>query len=210
MPSVTRHSAALTVLLGVFATAAFAAPERLAALPAPTPGLTAGAPARPIIAWTEFCQRYPVECRVNPAEPETIALTPQTWRRIVEVNLSVNRSVRPLTDMEHWGVADRWNFPDDGYGDCEDYQLLKRRMLAEAGLPRRAMRMTVVLDELNEGHAVLMLRTDRGDFVLDNKRDDVLSWDATGYIYVKRESQMDVSWIGLNHIGGPTATAARR
>ena len=28
-----------------------------------------------------------------------------------------------MTGLEHRGVVDRWDFPDDGYGDCEDYQL---------------------------------------------------------------------------------------
>jgi predicted transglutaminase-like cysteine proteinase len=70
-----------------------------------------------------------------------------------------------MTDEEHWGISDRWDLPADGFGDCEDYQLLKRRLLAEAGLPRRAMRMTVVVDETGDGHAVLMVRTDRGDVV---------------------------------------------
>jgi predicted transglutaminase-like cysteine proteinase len=53
---------------------------------------------------------------------------------------------------EHWGVEDRWDFAEDGYGDCEDYQLIKRRELVKAGLPRRAFRMTVVNDEVGDGH----------------------------------------------------------
>ena len=92
-----------------------------------------------------------------------------------------------MTDKEHWGVVDSWDFPDDGYGDCEDYQLLKRKLLAEHGLSRRAMRMTVVIDEQGEGHAVLMVRTDRGDYILDNKPMRVLPWEQTGYVFVKRE-----------------------
>ena len=61
-------------------------------------------------------------------------------------------------------------------GDCEDFQLLKRRMLVERGLSRRAMRMTVVIDELGEGHAVLTVRTDRGDYILDNKTSGGVAW----------------------------------
>jgi predicted transglutaminase-like cysteine proteinase len=77
------------------------------------------------------------------------------------------------------------------------------------GIPRRAMVMTVVLDERNDGHAVLMLRTDRGDLILDNKRDEILSWHRTGYVYVKRESQTDLSWVSLNHVSGVGTTASR-
>jgi predicted transglutaminase-like cysteine proteinase len=111
--------------------------------------------------------------------------------------------------MEHWGVVDRWDFPEDGYGDCEDYQLLKRKLLAERGLSRRAMRMTVVIDEQGEGHAVLMIRTSRGDYILDNKTSAVLPWRDTGYTYVKREGQDSTAWVSLGGVSSPTATANR-
>jgi predicted transglutaminase-like cysteine proteinase len=114
-----------------------------------------------------------------------------------------------VTDQEHWGLPDRWDLAEDGSGDCEDYQLLKRKLLADAGLPRRAMRMTVVIDEKNEGHAVLMVRTDRGDFVLDNKTDSVTPWFQTGYVFVKRESQDAISWVSLGGAISPTVTANR-
>ena len=42
----------------------------------------------------------------------------------------------------------------------------------------------VVIDGRGDGHAVLMIRTDRGDFVLDNKRNAILPWSQTGYVYV--------------------------
>jgi predicted transglutaminase-like cysteine proteinase len=132
------------------------------------------------------------------------------WRIVNGVNSLVNRTVAPVTDLQHWGVVDRWNLAEDGMGDCEDMQLLKRKRLAEAGLPRRAMLMTVVLDENNEGHAVLMLRTDRGDFVLDNKRDEIRAWNRTDYVFVKREGQDSSAWVSLNRSMGVTTTATRR
>jgi predicted transglutaminase-like cysteine proteinase len=82
-------------------------------------------------------------------------------------------------------------------GDCEDYQLMKRKLLIEAGLPRRSLRMTVVIDENGEGHAVLTVRTDRGDLILDNKTDDVLEWFRTNYRYIKRESAEITGWVFL-------------
>jgi predicted transglutaminase-like cysteine proteinase len=121
----------------------------------------------------------------------------------------VNGRIKPITDKEHWGLVDRWEFPDDGMGDCEDFQLLKRRLLVEKGLPRRALRMTVVIDELGEGHAVLMVRTDRGDYILDNKTSTVLPWDQTGYVFVKRESQDNQTWVSLGGRTSPTTTANR-
>jgi predicted transglutaminase-like cysteine proteinase len=71
------------------------------------------------------------------------------------------------------------------------------------------MRMTVVIDEKREGHAVLMVRTDRGDFILDNKTNAVLPWHDTGYIYVKREGQGGPAWVSLGGVTSPVATANR-
>jgi predicted transglutaminase-like cysteine proteinase len=71
------------------------------------------------------------------------------------------------------------------------------------------MRMAVVIDEEGQGHAVMMVRTSRGDFVLDNKRDLVLTWEQTPYTYVKRESQAGVGWVSLGGLASPTATANR-
>jgi predicted transglutaminase-like cysteine proteinase len=47
--------------------------------------------------------------------------------------------------------------------------------------------MTAVFDEDGAPHAVLMIRTNRGDFILDNKHNAVLPWQRTGYIYLQRE-----------------------
>jgi predicted transglutaminase-like cysteine proteinase len=189
--------------------AAPAEAQTLASLPAPSQTLDRTGSARPVAAWTNFCERYPAECAVDVSEPAILTLTPEVWRTIVSVNRSVNKRIKPMTDFKHWGVVDRWDFPDDGYGDCEDYQLLKRRLLVEHGLPRRAMRMTVVIDEQGEGHAVLMVRTDRGDFILDNKRMSVLPWKDTGYVFVKREGHDSLAWVSLNGVTSPTVTANR-
>ncbi|MHC2016891.1 transglutaminase-like cysteine peptidase [Methylobacterium sp. CM6247] len=186
-----------------------ASAQTLASLPnVPSAISTAGA-ARPISAWVTFCETYTAECAVNAAEPATITLTPGIWNTIVSVNRRVNKSIRAVTDMEQLGVADRWDLAESGAGDCEDFQLLKRKFLAEAGLPRRAMRMTVVIDEKGEGHAVLTLITDRGDLVLDNKTNNVLPWRQTGYTFIKRESQSSMAWVSLGRAASPVTTANR-
>src|SRR5215211_5662135 len=183
--------------------------QTLAALPTSTSKLAERGKANPTPASIDFCRRMPTECKIDPAEPAVIALTPDVWQTLVAVNRAVNKRIKPITDLKHWGVVDRWDFPDDGMGDCEDYQLLKRKMLRERGLPQRAMRMTVVIDELNEGHAVLMIRSDRGDYILDNKTNAVLPWDQTGYVYVKREGHDSMAWTSLGGVTSPTATANR-
>jgi predicted transglutaminase-like cysteine proteinase len=67
--------------------------------------------------------------------------------------------------------------------------------------------MTVVIDEQGEGHAVLMVHTDHGDFILDNKRDTVLAWRQTGYLYVKREGDDGAAWVWLGDQIAPIVTA---
>jgi len=164
-------------------------------------------PADPTAAWSQFCTQLPAECAIDLSEPDLIELTPEVWRNIVRINTHVNKAILAVTDLDHWGVVDRWDYPDDGMGDCEDIQLLKRRLLVQTGLPHRAMRMTVVIDEMGEGHAIMMVRTDHGDFVLDNKRDQVLPWEKTGYAYVKRESAARTGWIYYSGAADPVVTA---
>jgi predicted transglutaminase-like cysteine proteinase len=153
--------------------------------------------APPLPGWVDFCHRNPEECTVDLRQPDMIPLTEGLSALLASVNRSVNHSLVPVTDQDHWGKVDLWSYPTDGMGDCEDYQLLKRKTLVEAGLPRRALRLTVVLDENGEGHAVLTVRTDRGDLILDNKTDDVLEWFQTNYRYIKRESAEATGWVYL-------------
>ncbi|MCB8822676.1 transglutaminase-like cysteine peptidase [Microvirga rosea] len=193
--------------LALLAPAGLAEAQTLASLPPAAHSITDMGSAKPILGWVKFCENFPAECAVNTAEPQTIELTPQVWKLITSVNQRVNANVKAVTDADHWGVVDIWGFPDDGKGDCEDFQLLKRRILAESGLPRRAMRMTVVIDELGEGHAVLLVRTNQGDYVLDNKTSSVLPWDRTGYVYIKRESQAATGWVSLGGITSPTISS---
>lgn len=179
------------------------------ALPSASSGAATLGSARPIAAWVDFCRDYAAECAFDRAEPARIALTPALWSQIMSVNRRVNQSIRAVTDQAHLGVPDRWDLAEDGIGDCEDIQLVKRRLLARAGLPRRAMRMTVVIDEQGEGHAVLAILTDRGDFILDNKSSAVLPWHQTGYVFIKRESQDTLAWDSLGGVTSPTVTANR-
>jgi predicted transglutaminase-like cysteine proteinase len=54
-----------------------------------------------------------------------------------------------------------------------------------------------------------MIRTDRGDYILDNKRNAVLPWGQTGYVYVKRESQVRTGWTSLGGLQTPTVASLR-
>ena len=167
--------------------------------------------ARAPIGWVEFCASNPGECATIPSAPRDVVLTPKAFKDLASVNRYVNESVKPLTDLEHWGTIEKWSYPDDGYGDCEDYVLLKRRLLIQAGWPREALLITVVRDRNGDGHAVLTVKTDRGEFILDNQTDEILPWFETGYRFVKRQSQKDPNvWVALGDPRPAPATVARQ
>ncbi len=154
--------------------------------------------------WVDFCNRYAAECDGPVLAPQDIALSAKSFKDIDRINRAVNKNVQPETDMDHWGIVDRWDYPLDGKGDCEDYALLKRKLLIQAGYPRQALLMTVVKDHAGEGHAILTVKTNKGDYVLDNMVDSVLPWDQSGYRFVKRQSQEDPNvWRSI----GPAVSA---
>jgi predicted transglutaminase-like cysteine proteinase len=173
--------------------------------------IAVGATTRAPIGWLEFCVEYKPQCDTRPATPRDIVLTHKVWTDLVKVDRWVNDNIKPMTDLEHWGVVERWNYPDDGYGDCEDYVLLKRRMLMEAGWPREALLITVVRDKKGDGHAVLTVKTDRGEFILDNQTNQILPWNETGYHFVKRQSQSNPNvWVALGTpMPAPPVVSAR-
>jgi predicted transglutaminase-like cysteine proteinase len=167
--------------------------------------------ARAPIGWVEFCASNPAECATIPSLPRDVVLTSKAFKDLESVNRYVNESVKPMTDLEHWGTIEKWSYPDDGYGDCEDYVLLKRRLLMRAGWPREALLITVVRDRKDEGHAVLTVKTDRGEFILDNQAEEILRWFETGYRFVKRQSQADPNlWVSLGDPRPSPTTVARQ
>jgi len=156
-------------------------------------------PAQPPYGAVQFCDESPDECRRGTIEDNRVATSPDRLAELDEINRLVNRAIQPVTDLDHYGVNEYWTIPKDGKGDCEDYALMKRHILIERGWPIGALLMTVVRDEHGEGHAVLTARTAQGDFILDNKVDEVKLWSATSYAYVMRQSYLDPrAWISLD------------
>ena len=134
-----------------------------------------------------------------------MALTPARARELAEVNALVNQTVIPQSDRDTYGVEEYWSLPSR-YGDCEDYALLKQKLLADRGWPEGALLLTVVRDESGEGHALLTVRTTGGDLLLDNRINDIRAWSKSPYTFVKRQSFLDPQlWMSLE--GGPKAAA---
>ena len=159
--------------------------------------------------WVDFCGRRPEECSLGKLKPLDVRLTKSSWAELNRVNRNVNGAIEPMTNLAHWGtMLDHWDYPVDGKGDCKVYALYKRKLLVEAGFPRQALLMTVVKDLEGEGHAILTVKTDRGEYVLDNLTDEIRPWDATGYTYLKRQAQDDPNvWLDLGGVRGAAALA---
>jgi predicted transglutaminase-like cysteine proteinase len=193
----TKKITARTVLIGI----AFALAGG-AMLPVGAQAQSAiGAATSPPIGWVQFCNEHPEDCANRALTATTVQLSEANWRRIVKINADVNREIQPMTDQEQWGTPEQWSYPTTGKGDCEDYVLEKRRRLAKAGFPLNTLLITVVRDHKGDGHAVLTIKTDRGDFVLDNQQAKILAWRETGYRFVKRQSDENpMRWVSLGGI----------
>ena len=148
---------------------------------------TAGRTTQPI-GHAYFCQQFPDECSQRSQRTKAPKLTRKRWNDIIEVNDLANSSVEPVTDQDYYGVEEHWTYPSQ-YGDCEDYVLLKRYMLMQRGWPASSLLITVVKQPNGDGHAVLTVRTDRADYILDNLESRVKQWNATPYRFLKRQSK---------------------
>jgi len=157
-----------------------------AAVAAPT-NLVATGNTNPPIGHFEFCKNYPNECGSLGRDSGPMELSRKRWATMLEVNTRVNQSIKPDTDLNIYGVEELWSYPRT-VGDCEDYVLLKRHMLMKKGFSANDLLITVVLQPNGDGHAVLTVRTDYGDYILDNMRGDVRLWSETGYTFIKRQS----------------------
>lgn len=158
---------------------------------------TGGLTSQPIGHY-EFCKANPRECAIRPRDKGPAAMTSALWRKIAGVNAAVNAAVKPMSDMEIYGKDEVWAYPDKGVGDCEDYVLEKRRRLNRLGVSLADLLITVVRKPDGEGHAVLTVRTSKGDFVLDNLSDKIRLWDQTGYRFLKRQASNNTGrWVSI-------------
>lgn len=125
-----------------------------------------------------------------PAQGATLVMDARTWATVNRVNTKVNRDIIRKTDLDNYGVNDRWNTPlEDGtkFGDCEDYVLEKRRALIAEGFPPSALSIAVVTTAWNASHAVLLVAGDKGEYVLDNLSPWVMPWNEAPYTFRTRQ-----------------------
>ncbi len=157
--------------------------------------IRASAPTSAPAAAQDLCTTYPWACaRSGDRRP----LSAAQLGTIVAVNLRVNRTTRSITDRAQYGVEDHWALPTRRGGDCEDFALLKKLELIRAGIAPERMLIATLLDRRRQPHAVLVVRTDHGDFVLDNLTNRILSWQKTDYTFLKiQDPDAPHRWRGI-------------
>lgn len=150
-------------------------------------------PALAPFAFVKFCLARREQCTdSNPIR--SITLGAKDWDELQQVNRQINDAIAPDAAK---GALD-WSL-DTRLGNCNDYAVQKRDALIKMGYPMGALSLAVVLTPFGEGHLVLTVRTDRGDFVLDNRRSTITAWNRTGYRWVKRQSAEDPQlWVALS------------
>ncbi len=206
------NNAVGTALLGLLA---FSAPALSLDIGSQSPASTATSQATifgkslPPVGYVTFCARGEEECKFIGGKAERLAMSPESWNMLNQVNTYVNGKIKPESDVDLYHVPEYWAYPTTA-GDCEDYVLLKKRYLQGMGFSPDELLITVLLDEKGEGHAVLTVTTDGGDFILDNRRDEILRWDQTDYKFLKRQSQNDPKqWVSLQASSSQVMTSTK-
>ena len=166
---------------------------------APTRFMAMGNTVKAPLGHIQFCKENGRACSGRNGTPVVVKLTEARWQELIDLNNRVNRAIKPMTDEQLFGKLEYWTYPRGGAGDCEEYVLEKQRELLAAGWPQSALLITVAKDVKNAGHAVLTVRTDQGDMILDNQIEAVLPWYSTPYRYIKRQSTREpAKWTGIS------------
>lgn len=159
----------------------------------------------------DLCARAAEQCPapLNPDAPARVKLDAAAWTALNAVNDAVNTGYEPMTDVDAHGKSDYWTLPSE-VADCEDFALAKRARLIALGVPPEALLIGVVEGVETDYHAVLLIRTDRGDLVLDNLETAIRPWTATDYVWVIRQSELDPArWVRVSGAETPAERAGR-
>lgn len=101
-----------------------------------------------------------------------------------QVNIEINKQIKP--ENEKLGAKDNWQV-NLAKGDCEDYALTKKTELIAQGWPSKALMITIVDTEYGERHAVLMVSTNHGEYILDNLMNKVINVEISKYRFISRQ-----------------------
>ena len=143
-------------------------------------------------AFAAFCANQEDQCERRGGSATSIELTKAKRAELQRINMQVNQKIQYQDDPD-----DDWR-AGVSVGDCDDYALTKRQVLLDAGWPSGVLRIATARTAEGIGHAVLVVSTNDGDLVLDNRTNVVKPWFATQLRWIKIQSPEDPRrWLKL-------------
>jgi len=168
-----------------------------------SPPMATGVPVVAPRGFIGFCLKYQPECEARSSQPAAVELTEERTQQLEFAQAKVNRLVRPRANPDHV-----WDYPTDGYGDCNNYAIAKRAELIALGWPRAALLLAAATTEDGEGHLVLVVVTSKGDLVLDNRQIHTVEWRDLPYRWLSRQNPRDLAeWVSIVQVPIVTADA---
>ena len=140
-----------------------------------------GKPALAPAAWLDFANAHPDQAQIKPVPP--VEDSNAMVNTLTSVNEQVNSNIEPRLDRSTgWRI-----WPQAG--DCSDYAVTKRsELIGHAGFDSGNMLIAEVRTPEDEPHAVLVVRTTSGDYVLDNRNPMIYTWNDVGYTWIRIQS----------------------
>lgn len=180
----------LTLMTGGCAGENFSALKSLPPPPIPLDAMPTAQQVMPPFGYINFCVHHPLDCKGGTDAPSRMKLTPPRWAELGAVNDAVN-ALPEVSDADNYGIGEHWAYATARGGDCEDITLEKRRRLLALGWPADTLLITTTRAEgpQDEGHALLTVVTDMGDFVLDNQNASIRLWSDAPYHWRERQSR---------------------
>lgn len=135
---------------------------------------------KPFTKWTTMFERFDtvMDYASSQESINDMKVRLQGYQNLPLVQMAdqVNRymnEVKYITDSRNWGKSDYWATPVEFMqrgGDCEDFAIAKYTALRALGVPEERLRIAIVHDNVkNIPHAVLVVYTDEGAYILDNQ-----------------------------------------
>jgi predicted transglutaminase-like cysteine proteinase len=151
------------------------------------------------MAFTLFCLKYASDCKPQRLllKEDRIELSEMRWSELEKINRTVNLSIHPERNED--GLAGEKWLLRPVRGDCNDYAVTKRHQLIAKGWPARTVLLSEVVTVSGEHHLVTIVRTNRGDLVLDNLTDRIMPWSRTPYRWVRIQTPKNPNyWASIS------------
>lgn len=128
------------------------------------------------------------------------------------VQQEINHRVRWMHDLDNMGVADFWANAGEtlrrGTGDSEDIAIAKMQVLKAAGFNPKDLYISVGRHSTRGAHILLLARTGKGFFVLDDQVSGLLTPAQHGRFTPVMTLGEGMSWLHGRRAGSRVASAS--